>query len=134
MTVIDGSIVVRLLQNRQEDGELRARFGQQRHVHALALIDAEVTSAIRGLLMTSKPAIQITVERAKKMLDDFADLPFVRYPRQPYQRRVLALRDDSTAYDAFYLALAESLSMPLLTDNRKFGKAPAQLADIETWS
>lgn len=134
MTVIDASIVVRLLQNRRGDGDLRERFGRQRHVHAPALIDAEVTSAIRGLLMTSEPAIQTTVERAEQMVDDFADLPIVRYPMRPYQRRVLALRGNFTAYDAFYLALAESLDMPLLTDDRKFAKAPAQLADIETWS
>ena len=133
MTVVDASIVVRLLQNRQDDAELRERFGRQRHVHAPALIDAEVTSAIRGLLLTSKPAIQIAVERAEQMVDDFADLPIVRYPMQPYQRRALALRDNFTAYDAFYLALAESLSLPLLTDDRKFGKAPARTAVIETW-
>lgn len=134
MTVIDASIVVRLLLNRREDAVLRERFGRQRHVHAPALIDAEVTSVIRGLLMTSKPGIQITVERAEEVLEDFADLPLVRYPMQPYQRRALSLRDNFTAYDAFYLALAESLSMPLLTDDPKSRKAPAQPADIETWS
>lgn len=133
MTVVDASIVVRLLQNRRDDTELRERFSRQRHVHAPALIDAEVTSAIRGLLLTSKPAIQITVVRAGQMLDDFADLPLVRYPMQPYQRRVLALRDNFTAYDAFYLALAESLSMPLLTDDRKYERAPGRTAVIETW-
>ncbi|MGI8458351.1 MAG: type II toxin-antitoxin system VapC family toxin [Propionibacteriaceae bacterium] len=134
MAVVDASIVVRLLQNRRDDAELRERFGQQRYVYAPALIDAEVTSAIRGLVMTSKPAIQITVERAEQMLDDFADLPLVRYPMQPYQRRVLAVRQNFTAYEAFYLALSESLDLPLLTDDRKFGKAPAQTAVIETWT
>lgn len=134
MTVVDASIVVRLLQNRRDDTELRERFSRERHVHAPALIDAEVTSAIRGLLLTSKPTIQITVVRAEEMLDDFADLPLVRYPMQPYQRRALMLRNNVTAYDAFYLALAESLSMPLLTDDRKFAKAPGQTAMIETWS
>ncbi|SFS09374.1 Predicted nucleic acid-binding protein, contains PIN domain [Agrococcus baldri] len=133
MTVVDASIVVRLLQNRRDDVELRNRFSRQRHIHAPALIDAEVTSAVRGLLMTSKPLVQITVERAQQMLDDFADLPLLRYPMQPHQRRVLALRDNFTAYDAFYLALAESLTMPLLTDDRKFERAPGQTAVIETW-
>ncbi|MGL5808835.1 MAG: type II toxin-antitoxin system VapC family toxin [Nocardioides sp.] len=133
MTVVDASIVVRLLQNRRDDRELRDRFGRQRRVHAPALIDAEVASAVRGLLLTSKPAIHVTVERAEQMLDDFADLPLVRYPMQPYQRRVLALRDNFTAYDAFYLALAESLNAPLLTDDRKYEEAPAQTVTIETW-
>src|SRR5699024_10236805 len=112
MTVVDASIVVRLLQNRRGDAELRARVGRHRHVHAPALVDAEVTSAIRGLLRASKPVAQISTTRAEQMLEDFADLPMVRYPMQPYQRRVLALRDNLTAYDAFYVALAESLDMP----------------------
>jgi len=134
LTVVDASIVVRLLQNRRDDDELRERFGRERRIHAPALIDAEVTSAIRGLLMTSKPAIQITAARAEQMLDDFARLPLVRYPMQPFQRRALALRENFTAYDAFSLALADSLSMPLLTDDREFGKAPEQGVVIETWS
>lgn len=133
MTVVDASIVVRLLQNKRGDGGLRERFGRQRHVHAPTLIDAEVASAIRGLLMTSKPRIMITVGRAEEMLDDFAALRLVRYPMQPFQRRALGLRDNFTAYDAFYVALAESLSQPLLTDDRKYAKAAAHTADIETW-
>lgn len=92
MTVVDASIVVRLLQNRRGDDGLRERFGQHRYLHAPALIDAEVTSATRGLLMTSKPETKITIGRAEQLLDDFADLPLVRYPMQPYQRRALTLR------------------------------------------
>lgn len=133
MTVVDASIVVRLLQNRREDAELRAWFELQRYVHAPALIDAEVASATRGLLMTSKAAITITADRASQMLDDFADLPLHRYPMQPHQRRVLTLRENFTAYDAFYIALAESLGMPLLTDDRKYAKAPGHTVVIETW-
>ena len=72
--VVDASIVVRLLQNRAGDEPLRERFGQQRHVHALQLIDAEVASAIRGLLLTSKAEIRISLARAGEMLEDVADL------------------------------------------------------------
>jgi predicted nucleic acid-binding protein len=133
MTVVDASIVVRLLQNRRGDERLRERFSRHRYVHAPTLVDAEVTSAIRGLLLTTKPAIMISTERAGEMLDDFADLPLVRYPMQPYQQRVLTLRDNFTAYDAFYVALAESRDMPLLTDDRKYAKAAGHSAVIETW-
>lgn len=133
MTVVDASIVVRLLQNRQGDDGLRERFGQHRYAHAPALIDAEVTSAIRGLLLTSKPSIKISVVRAEQMLDDFADLPLVRYPMQPHQRRALALRNNFTAYHGFYVALAESLRMPLLAEDLKFAGAAGHAAVIETW-
>lgn len=63
-----------------------------------------------------------------------ADVPICRYHMQPHQRRVLILRNSFTAYDAFYIALAESLGMSLLTDDRKFAKAPGHSVDIETWS
>lgn len=133
MPVVDASVVVRLLQNRRDEDGLRERFGQERYVDAPALIDAEVTSAIRGLLLSSKPTTSISAERAATMLDDFADLPLRRYPMQPFQRRALALRHDFTAYDAFYVALAESLEVPLLTDDRKYAGASGHTAEIETW-
>lgn len=134
MTVVDASIVVRLLQNRRSDARLQERFGKERYLHAPALIDAEVASAIRGLLLTSKATIKINPDRAEEMLDDFADLPLVRYPMQPYQRRALALRQNFTAYDAFYVALAESLGMPLLADDGKFAGAAGHAVVIETWA
>lgn len=134
MTVVDASIVVRLLQNRTADEDLRARFGRQRYLHAPALIDAEVASAIRGLLLTSKAAASISAQRAHQMLDDFADLPLLRCPMQVYQRRVVALRHNFTAYDAFYVALAESLDLPLLTSDAKYARAPGHSAVVETYS
>lgn len=133
MTVVDASIVVRLLQNRRDDGGLRARIGQHRYVHAPALIDAEVASAIRGLLLTSKSDIKISIARADEMIADFTDLPMLRYPMLSHVPRAMALRDKYTAYDAFYVALAESLDMPLLTDDRKYAKATGSTATIETW-
>lgn len=80
-----------------------------------------LSSYLRELIHVdaSRPAMTEVLRRADQMLDDFADLPVVRYPMQLYQRRVSALRDNFTAYDAFYVALAESLGMPLLTDDPK---------------
>lgn len=134
MTVVDASIVVRVLQSRRGDDKLRAWFRDRRHLDAPCLIDAEVTSAIRGFLLTTKPTVKIARARAEQMLDDFADLPLVRWPMQPYQRRVISLRHNFTAYDAFYVALAESLDVQLLTDDRKFATAAGHLAEIATWA
>lgn len=134
MTVVDASIMVRLLQAVPGDGPLRERIGRERRLHAPALIDAEVTSAIRGLLMSAKAGTSITPQRADEMVQDFADLSVVRHPMVPLQGRVLALRNNFTASDAFYVALAEALDMDLLTGDRKFAGAPtAHLARIETW-
>ncbi len=131
--VVDASVVVRLLQNRAADEPLRQAFGRSRYVHAPQLIDAEVTSAIRGLLLTSKPQVKVTVTRAGEMVEDFADLSIVRHPMLPYQRRVLDLRGNFTAYDAFYVVLAESLGLPLLTSDRKYEKTTGHTAVIRTF-
>lgn len=133
MMVVDASIVVRLLQNRRDDHKLRSHIGRHRYLHAPSLIDAEVASAIRGLLLTSKADIKISSTRADEMIADFSDLPMLRYPMLPYLPRALELRDNYTAYDGFYVALAESLDMPLLTDDRKYAKAAGSTAAIETW-
>lgn len=133
MTVVDASIVVRLLLNRAEDGPLRDRFVRERRLAAPTLIDAEVTSAIRGLMMTSRRDVRIGEDRVAQMLGDHASLPIDRFPLVPLQPRVLTLRENFTAYDAFYVALAEALDEPLLTDDTKFEAAPLIRARVDTW-
>ena len=51
----------------------------------------------------------------------------------PYQRRVIELRHNLTAYDAFYLALAESLGMPLLTGDAQLAMSAGHAADVQTY-
>jgi len=45
--------------------------------------------------------------------------------------RIWSLRDNLTAYDAAYVALAESLPAPLLTCDRRLAKAPGHGAVVE---
>lgn len=129
--VVDCSIVIRLLSNLDGDDLLRQRLA--RTVHAPALIDAEVLSVIRGLNITTKPNVQITDQRAAEMLTDYAGLRIVRYPMQPLQRRVFALRHNLTAHEAMYVALAEALDVHLLTDDRKFAATPGHNAEIHVY-
>jgi predicted nucleic acid-binding protein len=126
--VVDCSIVIRLLANMPGDELLRQRLG--RTVHAPALIDAEISSVVRGLSITAKPEVQISAERAREMLADYAGLRIVRHPMQPLQGRAFEMRYNLTAYDTMYIALAESLGLPLLTDDTKLATAPGHNADI----
>lgn len=129
--VVDCSIVIRLLSNREGDDLLRQRLS--RTVHAPALIDAEVSSVVRGLTITTKPNVRIATERAEQMLTDYSGLRIVRYPMQPLQRRVFDLRHNLTAYDAMYVALAEALDMLLLTHDTKLAGASGHHATIESY-
>ena len=97
---------------------------------AASLVDVEVSSVIRGLAITTKPNVRISEERALEMLHDYAGLRIVRYPMQPLQARAFEMRHDFTAYDAMYIALAERLNLPLLTDDGKFDGTPGHRVGI----
>jgi predicted nucleic acid-binding protein len=129
--VVDCSIVIRLLSSKPGDALLRQRLA--RTVHAPALIDAEISSVVRGLSITTKPNVRISAERAREMLADYAGLRIVRHPMQPLQSRAFELRDNLTAYEAMYIALAESLGLPLLTDDGKLSAAPGHSADVHQY-
>ncbi len=129
--VVDCSIIIRLLASKPGDELLRQRMA--RTVHAPTLIDAEVSSVVRGLSITAKPELQISAERALEMLADYAGLRIARHPMQPLQARAFELRHNLTAYDAMYIALAESLGIPLLTDDGKLAVAPGHTADVHQY-
>ncbi|MDS1270045.1 type II toxin-antitoxin system VapC family toxin [Lipingzhangella sp. LS1_29] len=126
--VVDCSIIIRLLAARREDDLLRRRL--MRRVHAPTLLDAEVSSVVRGLSITSKPNVRISEQRARTMLDRYQGLHITRHPMTPLQLRVHELRDNLTAYDAMYITLAEALDLPLLTDDAKLAKAAGHRAQI----
>ena len=99
-------------------------------MHAPALVDAEVSSVVRGLAITTKSNVRISGQRALEMLHDYAGLRIVRHSMQPLQGRAFEMRRNFTSYDAMYIALAERLSLPLLTDDGKFDGTPGHRAEI----
>ncbi|WP_405084734.1 type II toxin-antitoxin system VapC family toxin [Microbispora sp. NBC_01389] len=129
--VVDTSIVFRLLANVKGDDLLRQRLA--RRLHAPALIDVEIASVVRGHLITGKPEVRISGARARTMLERYAQLRIVRHPMLPLQPRALELRDNLTAYDAMYVALAEALEVPLLTDDAKFAGSTGHRAEIHRY-
>jgi predicted nucleic acid-binding protein len=54
-----------------------------------------------------------------------------RYPHDFLLPRVWELRNNLTAYDAVYVALAEALDAPLLTRDRRLAGAAGHCARIE---
>ena len=64
-------------------------------------------------------------------LSDLADFPLHRYGHEFMLPRIWELRDNLTAYDAAYVALAEALDAPLLTRDARLAAAPGHRARIE---
>jgi len=63
---------------------------------------------------------------------ELLDLPIELFPYEPFARRIWELRDNLTIYDAWYVALAEQLSAPLVTLDRKLASASGPLCEFLT--
>jgi predicted nucleic acid-binding protein len=61
----------------------------------------------------------------------WSDLEVQRYPHLPFLDRIWALKDNFSAYDAAYVALAEILQIPLITADQRLANAPGTTAQIE---
>ena len=63
---------------------------------------------------------------------DLLTLEIELYPFAPLADRIWELRHNITNYDAWYVALAEALSCPLLTLDRRLARAPGPTCEIIT--
>ncbi len=102
-------------------------FSRSPDAHAPHLLDVEVAQVLRRYVASG----QVKAERAQQALQHFLDLPIQRYPHDFLLGRVWELRDTFTAYDAIYIALAEALDAPLVTCDRRLGKASGHSAVLE---
>lgn len=96
-------------------------------VHVPYLCDVEVVSALRRTLRLGRA----TPQRASEALEDYVDLPVIRHGHTDLVARALDLRENFTAYDAMYVALAERLDAALLTADERLGRSAHQHAALE---
>ena len=96
-------------------------------LHAPHLLDLEVAQAFRRAVAAGS----LDPDRARQALDDLLLLDVERYPHDRLLPRIWDLRDNLTAYDAAYVALAEALDCPLLTCDRRLARARAAAARTE---
>ena len=126
MLVVDASAVVELLLGRAAAGQVeRHVVAHDYMLHAPHLLDVEVLSALRRIVASG----QATSDRGAEALADLSDLPIERYPHDPLMPRAWELKDNLSAYDATYLALAELLGedgATLLTADARFADAARQ--------
>jgi predicted nucleic acid-binding protein len=119
MIVLDASAVVELVAGGALAETLRRELSQRREpVIVPHLLDVEVVSALRGLAAGKR----IEGRQIRQMLRDLADLPVERHAHAPLFDRVWELRNNFTAYDAIYIALAEAMDAVLITLDRKLEK------------
>jgi len=93
------------------------------------LMDAEVLDAIRKFVLRgalNAAEGEAAVRRAR-------EAPIARVPHRPLLARVWELRSTVAVYDAFYVALAEQLDVPLVTCDKKLAGASGHNVQIELY-
>ncbi len=98
--------------------------------HVPDIIDVEFHHALRGLLLGKK----ISSSRAEQARSLFGDTPKIRFRTADLTARIWSLRHNLGAYDACFIALAESLDVPLITCDDKQVGASGHQAEVEAFT
>lgn len=109
--VLDASVLIAALIDSGRGGQWAEGVLASDTVHAPELICVEVANILRRL----ERARQITAPEANAAYADLAQLRLDLYPFGPFAERIWELRFNLTSYDAWYVAVAESLELPLAT-------------------
>lgn len=130
MAVVDSSALIHVLVGRPTNPHLVDRLAGEDFLHVPHLIDLELLQTLRGLVHRS----EITAEQAAIARSQFDDLALARYPHHPLRDRIWQLRDNLTAYDGAYVALAEAIEAPLVTIDGRLARSSGHGADIELFA
>ena len=122
MIVLDASAAVLALLN---DGDARRSLAAE-SVVVPHLADTEVASALRAQAMRGA----VRERDAKRALEHWARLGIRRAAVVGLLPRMWELRENLTAYDAAYVALAESVGCQLVTADHRLAGAPGPRCPI----
>ncbi len=121
MIVLDASCLVELLVGTQKGRTIGARIADPAEsLHVPHLADVEVVQTIRRLVRDG----DLDETAARTAIELLRSLDLERHAHEPLLDRVWALRQNLSAYDAVYVALAEALDGTLLTCDARLTRAP----------
>ena len=128
MIVVDASAMTEFLLQTPLGSRVEARlFRDGDEFHSPHLLEVEVVQALRRLVRAG----DVLADRAQEALDDLAEFDFRRHSHIHFLNRAWELRDNLTAYDAMYIALAEAIDAPLVTCDGPLAATPGHAVRIE---
>ena len=128
MIVVDASALLEFLLQTRLGTRVEARlFRDGDEFHSPHLLDVEVTQGLRRLVRSG----EVSPARAAEAIADLTDLDLHRHAHLDLLTRAWKLRENVTAYDAVYIALAEALDATVVTCDTPLAKAPGHRARIE---
>jgi predicted nucleic acid-binding protein len=126
--VVDASALLELLLKSPAAAAVAQHlFAPRQTLHAPHLLDVEVAHGIRRLTILQ----HLGADRALLAISDLAAFPLRRYPHDVLLSRIWQLKDNFTAYDAAYVALAEALDASLLTRDQKLASSAQRHVHVE---
>jgi predicted nucleic acid-binding protein len=130
MIVLDASAAIDWLLQTPAGLRIEQRiYARQDTLHTVHLLDVEFVQVLRRLVREGT----LTPRRAVEAIEDMAALRIARYPPVLLLQRIWRLRQNLSAYDAAYVALAEELQAPLITRDRRIAAAPGHAAAVEVF-
>ncbi len=117
--VLDSSVAIAALIDTGSVGEWAESVLGSGALAAPHLMPAELANILRR----SAAAGEITADVASLAHAEMMARRIELFPYAPFAPRVWELRRNVTAYDAWYVALAESLQVPLVTLDAKLARA-----------
>ena len=131
MIVVDASALVEFLLQTPRGAKVESRlFGSDDELHAPHLVDVEVVQALRRLVRLR----EVAAGRADDAIADLCDLDLHRHAHVDLLSRAWKLRDNISAYDAMYVALAEAIGAPVVTCDAPLANASGHGARIELFA
>jgi predicted nucleic acid-binding protein len=125
--VVDASMVVAALVDSGADGTWAEALLVGDALAAPHILTAEAANILRR----SAAAGLISAEQASLAHADLLDLRVELFPYAPFASRVWELRQNVTCYDAWYVAVAETLGAPLATLDARLASAPGPRCRFE---
>lgn len=117
--VVDSSVLVAAVVDGGPQGFWAETLIATEPLFAPELVRVEATNILRRL----ERAKQITTADANGAYEDLMQLDLQLFPFDPFAERIWALRYTCTSYDAWYVALAEALGLPLATLDLRLSRA-----------
>ncbi len=117
LVVCDASVLLKLLVE-EEDTHLARSLASSCHISVPEIAVAEIGNALWVRLHDGR----LKPDDTESLIEKFLDAPLDVRPLRPLTAAALRIahRLDHPIYDCYYLALAESLAVPLVSADRRF--------------